>query len=130
MTSNHGSEADLPPVGARILVVDDDPKIRQILTTILQGAEYDAQGVGSAHEARAVLRDGGVDLLLTDVRMAGQSGLELIRFALAEHTETATLLISGADDPEVARVGMEYGAYGYLAKPFSRNEILISVMNA
>src|SRR4051794_22652181 len=130
MTPNDGSEVDLSPVTERILVVDDDPKVRQVLTTILRDAGYDAQGVGSAREARLVMRNGGVDLLLTDVKMPGQSGLELIRFALAEYTETATLLISGVDDPEIARVGMEYGAYGYLTKPFGRNEILISVMNA
>jgi putative two-component system response regulator len=117
-------------VRERILVVDDDPKVARILTTILTTAGYDAQSVSSANAARDVLSAGGVDLLLSDVKMPGQSGLELIRFALAEHPETATLLISGADDPAIAKLGLEYGAYGYLTKPFARNEIIIGVMNA
>ena len=128
--SDQVADAPSVPVTERILVVDDDPTVARILTRILTSAGYEAQRVSSAHAAREVLSHGGIDLLLSDVKMPGQSGLELIRFALAEHPEMATLLISGADDPEIAKLGLEYGAYGYLTKPFARNEIIIGVMNA
>jgi putative two-component system response regulator len=114
----------------RILVVDDEPSVGRVLTTMLTAAGYDARAVTSAREARAALTEDEIGLLLSDVKMPGESGLELIRFALAEHPDTATLLISGDDDPDIAEVGLAYGAYGYLTKPFARNQIVIAVMNA
>jgi putative two-component system response regulator len=114
----------------RVLVVDDDAQLGRALRQMLLAAGYSVTGADSAAEARETLAGGNIGVLLSDVNMPGQSGLELIRFALAEHPETATLLMSGVDDPEVARVGLEYGAYGYLMKPFGRTELVISVMNA
>lgn len=114
----------------RILVVDDDLPTRQVLATILSGGGYDVQDVGSARDARHVLAHDPVDLLLSDVSMPGESGIDLIRFALCEHPATATLLISALDDPAIAQVAIDFGAYGYLSKPVRRTEVLIGVMNA
>ena len=115
---------------ARILVVDDDPPTRHVLTMILSGAGYDVHDVGSARDARNVLAHDPIDLLLSDVSMPGETGIDLIRFALCEHPETATLLISALDDPGIAQVAIDFGAYGYLSKPVRRTEVLIGVMNA
>jgi len=71
-----------------------------------------------------------IDLLLSDVSMPGETGIDLIRYALCEHPETATLLISALEDPAIAQVAMDFGAYGYLSKPVRRTEVLIGVMNA
>ncbi len=65
-----------------ILVVDDDAAMREGLVSMLAEAGYDARGVGSAREARAVLRHEAIPLLLSDVSMPGESGLDLIRYAL------------------------------------------------
>ena len=62
--------------------------------------------------------------------MPGETGLDLIRFALCEHPETATLLISALEDPGIAQVAMDFGAYGYLSKPVRRSAVLIGVMTA
>ena len=113
-----------------ILVVDDDAAVRDGLVSMLAEAGYDARGVGSAREARAALEHDVIPLLLTDVSMPGESGLDLIRYALCEHPETATLLISALEDPEIAQVAMDFGAYGYLCKPVRRSAVLIGVMNA
>ncbi len=113
-----------------ILVVDDDAAMREGLVSMLAEAGYDARGVGSAREARAVLGREAIPLLLSDVSMPGESGLDLIRYALCEHPDTATLLISALEDPEIAQVAMDYGAYGYLSKPVRRSAVLIGVMNA
>ncbi|MEA2483333.1 MAG: cyclic di-GMP phosphodiesterase [Thermoleophilaceae bacterium] len=130
MTPGDATSAGQPTLSRRILVVDDDPRVGRVLTTMLAAAGYDVRAVMSAREARAALAGDEIGLLLSDVKMPGESGLELIRFALAEHPDTATLLISGDDNPEIARVGLAYGAYGYLTKPFARNQIVIAVMNA
>jgi putative two-component system response regulator len=64
------------------------------------------------------------------VSMPGETGLDLIRYALCEHPETATLLISALEDPGIAQVAMDFGAYGYLNKPVRRSAVLIAVMTA
>jgi putative two-component system response regulator len=115
---------------ARILIVDDDPPVRRALAMILSDAGYDVQDVGSAAQARRALTHDTIDLLLSDVSMPGETGIDLIRFALCEHPHTATLLISALDDPGIAQVAMDFGAYGYLSKPVRRTEVLIGVMNA
>jgi putative two-component system response regulator len=115
---------------ARILVVDDDAAVGQLMAGILSEAGHDVRYVGSAGEARHVLQHDAIDLLFTDVRMPGETGLDLIRFALCEHPETATLLISAVDDPGIAQVALDFGVYGYLTKPVRRSAVLIGVMNA
>jgi len=125
--TGHGPVAVAP---GRILVVDDDLPVREVLASILSEAGYDVRHVGSAKEAREVLEHDTIALLLSDVSMPGETGLDLIRFALCEHPETATLLISALEDPAIAQVAMDYGAYGYLYKPVRRSAVLIGVMNA
>ena len=114
----------------RILVVDDDAAVRDAIVAILCDAGYDANGVGSAREARYELANNTIPLLLSDVSMPGETGLDLIRFALCEHPETATLLISGLEDPGIAQVALDFGAFGYLTKPVRRSAVVIGVMNA
>jgi putative two-component system response regulator len=114
----------------RVLVVDDNLQVQRVLARILSSDGYDVSAVTTVAEARQALGAGDIELLLSDVNMPGESGLDLIRFALAEHPDTATLLMSGSDDPGIAEVGLEYGAYGYLTKPFSRNQVAIGVANA
>src|SRR5437868_5820774 len=87
-----------------VLVVDDDAQLGRVFTKMLGAAGYAVTGVESAAAARDALAGGDIGVLLSDVNMPGQSGLELIRFALAEHPETATLLMSGIDDPAAAQV--------------------------
>ena len=118
------------PVARRILVVDDDAAVRDVLVGMLDAAGYEVNGVGSAREARHTLENEEIPLLLSDVSMPGESGLDLIRFALCEHPETATLLISALEDPGIAQVAMDFGAYGYLTKPVRRSAVLIGVMTA
>ena len=117
------------PAG-RILVVDDDVSVRCALAGILSDAGYDVRDVGSAPEARHALEHDTIALLLSDVNMPGETGVDLIRFAFTEHPETATLLISALEDPALAKIAMDYGVYGFLSKPVRRMEVLIGVMNA
>lgn len=124
------AHAPLRIASARILVVDDDAAVRAGLVGMLVEAGYDARGVSSAREARYALEHETIPLLLSDVSMPGETGLDLIRYALSEHPSTATLLISALEDPAIAQVAMDFGAYGYLSKPVRRSAVLIGVMNA
>ncbi|HEV7883070.1 MAG TPA: HD domain-containing phosphohydrolase [Solirubrobacteraceae bacterium] len=114
----------------RILVVDDDATVRRLVADALAGAGYDVHDVASGWEARQALEHNTIALLLTEVSMPRETGLDLIRFTISEHPATATLLMSALEDPGIARAAIDLGAYGFLSKPVSRSAVLIGVMNA
>jgi putative two-component system response regulator len=71
-----------------------------------------------------------VDLVLTDMQMPGGSGLDLLRYLRRELPQVAALVVTGVDDPAIADEALSLGAYGYIIKPFRKNEVLIGVSNA
>jgi putative two-component system response regulator len=113
-----------------ILVVDDDRQMCLLLTTMLEERGYQCLTATSAKDARASLERRAVALILCDVNMPGESGLVLLREVSASRTETATVMVSGVDEPDIAEFALSLGAYGYLTKPFRRNDLLITVANA
>ncbi len=116
---------------ARILVVDDDDLVRKLLVRILTRAGHTCVGAANAPEARRLLAESDAfEVLISDVNMPGESGLELVREALETHRDVAVVMITGADDPDLATTALELGAYGYVLKPFKTSELLINVANA
>jgi len=83
-----------------------------------------------AAEARTFLKNRNFDLILCDVNMPGESGIDFIRYVLSEYPKTAAIMVTAVDDPEVAESALEIGAYGYIIKPFEPNEVMINVSNA
>lgn len=114
----------------KILVVDDEEVVRQSLTRLLTSRGYESTGVGDLASARRVLASTQISLVLCDIQMPGESGLDLLRDIATELPNTATVMVTGVDDSEVAREAIALGAYGYVVKPFRPNEILINVMHA
>jgi putative two-component system response regulator len=76
------------------------------------------------------LRSNHFAVLLSDVLLPDESGLKLIQHVLSEHPEVAAMLVTESDDPEFAKRALDYGAYGYLVKPYTPNEVMITVANA
>ncbi|HEX9967273.1 MAG TPA: response regulator, partial [Solirubrobacterales bacterium] len=111
---------------ARLLVIDDDEAVRRSLARVLAGAGYETATAASTAEGRGTLATGCVDLLICDVRMPDETGLDLIASLHREQGSPPVLMISGEDDPLVAEVAIEHGAYGYLVKPFDNRELLIN----
>ena len=111
----------------RILVVEDDRTLRQALVFNLEREGYDVRSAVDGEQALAAARDGGLDLMLLDLMLPGMSGLEVLRTMRAEGVETAVVILS-AKGAEVDRVvGLKVGADDYIAKPFSRPELLARV---
>jgi putative two-component system response regulator len=121
----HGSRAS-----NRILVVDDDEQARRMLGRMVEREGYEWVPARDAAEAHVHLAQSEFALVLSDVNMPGESGLKLLRHVLAEHPDTAAVMVTGVDDSELAKVALELGAYGYVTKPFTPNQILIAVVNA
>ena len=114
----------------RILIVDDEEYVRQLIKKILEENEYDYTLASDASEARMCLEKRGFDLLLCDIKMPGESVIDFIRHVSAEYPDTAIVMVTAIDDQQTARVALEIGVYGYIIKPFDKNQILINVANA
>jgi putative two-component system response regulator len=113
-----------------ILIVDDEEPIRRMLSRLLERHGYVCKMASDAIEARRQLEGHVFGLILCDVNMPGESGLDLIRRVLREYPHTAAVMVTGLDDPQLAGIALEHGAYGYIVKPFESNEVLINVSNA
>ena len=119
-----------PLESAKLLLVDDEEPVLRALERILTRKGYDCTTAEDVTSAREALAKGSFDLVLSDMNMPGESGLDLVKTIVAEHPDTATVMCTGLDDAELARTAIDIGAYGYIVKPFEANEILIAVMNA
>jgi putative two-component system response regulator len=117
-------------VSAKVLVVDDDPAIRRMIARILARGGYASTEAPDSSSALLFLEVEDYSLVTCDIKMPGTSGLELVREIRSRFPDIAVLMISGTDDPAVAAIATELGAYGYVVKPFEINEILIAAANA
>ncbi len=115
----------------RILIVDDEEVIRQQLGRLLTMHGYDCTLAADAQEARRHLAQKQFVLMLCDVNMPGESGMELTKqVLLMEYPFTAAVMVTGVDDTLIANIALQIGAYGYIIKPYEANEVLINVANA
>jgi putative two-component system response regulator len=113
-----------------VLVVDDEHAARSVAGRILQ-SRYEIQFAADATEAREKLMDGRVDLMLCDIHLPGESGMELVESLLArEEDELAVVMVTGEESTATADRAFELGAYGYLVKPYRRGDLLITISNA
>jgi putative two-component system response regulator len=115
---------------ARILIVEDEPGVREALRRLVAAEGHVATVTGDTTEARAELAVGSFELILCDVNLPGESGLELVQEVVAADAEVAVLMVSGADDPQLAETALSLGAYGYIVKPFRDSEVNIGIANA
>jgi NtrC-family two-component system response regulator AlgB len=109
---------------ARVLIVDDEKNIRAHLATFLQSCGYDARTAESAQQALIQLATTEpFDLVLTDYRMAGVNGVELLEQVRRQSPETAVILMTAYATIENAVEAMKAGAFDYLPKPFSLQQV-------
>ena len=119
-----------PPERPRVLVVDDEPSIRDLLSRTLDMAEYDVEVApdGQSGVERLRLRD--FDLLIADLRMPGMDGLTLIREARRFRTGLKVIIITGFSSESSAIEAVNLGVNGYLTKPFRVPQVLSAVARA
>ncbi|MDR3631394.1 MAG: response regulator [Desulfocapsaceae bacterium] len=115
---------------AKILIVDDELAIRNLLVRYLEDAGYQCRAAENAGAAKEMLVTQTFNLLLCDLRMPGDSGLELIRYTKQHYPDMGRVMITGFGSPEIASEIMAVGVYGYIIKPLTRNIVLITVENA
>jgi two-component system phosphate regulon response regulator OmpR len=115
-----------------LLVVDDDPRLRDLLRRYLSDSGFRVTGAADAKEARAQLTSFAFDLIVLDVMMPGENGLDLTRALQTENSVSGpvpVLLLTAMAEPEDRVNGLETGADDYLAKPFEPRELVLRIRN-
>ena len=118
--------SDLPE--PHLLVVDDDTRLAELLRRYLSDGGFRVTVAADASEARAQLASFAFDLVVLDVMMPGESGLDLTR-VLRREGRVPILLLSAMAEPEDRVNGLEQGADDYLAKPFEPRELILRIHN-
>jgi two-component system OmpR family response regulator len=111
---------------ARVLVVEDDGKMRALIVRVLRGDGFLASGVRDGREMWPALEGAPTDLILLDIMLPGSNGLDLCR-ALRRAGEVPIMVVSARGEEMDRVLGLELGADDYLAKPFGHKELLARV---
>lgn len=113
-------------IGAHLLIVDDDERIRTLLQKFLMRNGFMASGARDAAQARVLLAGLSFDLIVLDVMMPGEDGLSLCR-DIRKTSSTPILLLTANGEPDDRIEGLEAGADDYLPKPFEPKELLLRI---
>ena len=114
----------------RILVVDDDDNLRWVVQTQLEDAGYDAATAADGPAALAAIQESRPALVLTDLKMPGMSGLELLKKIRADDPEIPVIMITAFGTIQNAVEAVKSGAYDYLTKPIDYEDLLLGVKRA
>jgi len=111
----------------RLLLVEDDPTLRQALSFNLTREGYEVAAAADGEAALEAARSDRLDLILLDVMLPGMSGVEVLRVLRREGVSTPVIILSAKGDEIDRVVGLKVGADDYVAKPFSRPELLARI---
>jgi two-component system response regulator PilR (NtrC family) len=114
----------------RVLVVDDEQSMRELLAIMLRKDGFDVVAAESRTQAAAVLARSPVDLIVTDVKLPDGDGIEILRHVKAAAPDTVVIVMTAYGSTETAVAALKLGAYDYLIKPFDVDELKIVVRNA
>src|SRR5438445_227565 len=111
---------------AHILAIDDDPAMRELVANYLSGNDLRVTAVATGAEMAQALAEHAIDLVVLDLRLAGEDGMELAR-KLREEGATPIIIVTGKQDEADRVMGLELGADDYVMKPFSPRELLARI---
>lgn len=113
-------------MGARILIADDDDRLRQVIDEYLRSEGFTTIQAANGTEALALWQERRPDLLVLDWMMPGRSGIEVAR-EIRRHQNTPIVMLTARDDETDKLLGLELGADDYLTKPFSMRELVARI---
>ncbi len=114
----------------KILVVDDEESMRRMLTILLEEEGFPVEAVDSAESAIGALSKASYDLVLSDIRMPGLSGIDLLKWLREEELDSEVILLTAFASTDSAIDALKYGAFDYVTKPFQVDELLHIVRQA
>ncbi len=113
-----------------VLVIDDDLAMREMVVSLLEDAGYEAIGAPGVDEAVAELSEHAFDAVISDIRMPGRSGIEILGEVRTSRPETPVIMMTAFGSIDSAVETMQAGAFDYVTKPFKRDALLISLERA
>ncbi len=115
---------------SRLLVIDDDTDVRESIGRMLRSAGYTVHTAPSGEEGFTMARDGAFDVILSDMRMSGISGLDVLRKLREHRVDSVFIIMTGFGTVDTAVEAMKLGAVDFVQKPFFRDELLMRVRAA
>src|SRR6478672_8552707 len=115
---------------ARILIIDDDAGVRESIERMLRSAGYTVRSAASGEEGFALARGGAFDVILSDMRMPGLSGIDVLRKLRENRVDSVFMIMTGFGTIDTAVEAMRLGAVDFVQKPFFRDELLMRVRAA
>jgi two-component system, NtrC family, response regulator len=113
-----------------ILIVDDEPNYRIVLSELLREEGYEVFTAGGGAEGISMVKESDLDLVVTDMQMPEVNGLQLLEQVKGINPDLPVIMITAYAEVEKAVAAMQAGAFSYLAKPFSNEELLVNVQKA
>ncbi|MEW6187351.1 MAG: response regulator [Thermodesulfobacteriota bacterium] len=116
--------------GIKILVVDDDEIVREVISSLLISEGYAVVSARDGLEAIKTLKMEKIHLVITDLRMPGADGIEVLRESIRLEPDRAVIILTAFGTLDIALKAIREGAYDYMTKPFKMEEMIIRVNNA
>lgn len=114
----------------RVLALDDEPNMRRLLEISLRQAGYQPVAAGNGREALEILRQGGVDLVVSDLHMPVMDGLQLLQKMRDEHIDIPVIIITAQGEISTAVTAMKLGAVDYILRPFDLSTLEVAITRA
>ena len=114
----------IDPGKDRVLVVDDDLSQRTMLSRMLRRAGYKPSSAMSTQEARKLLASGSFGIVVTDIRMWGEDGIELVRYVADRYPDTYSIVVTGLSEEDLERRCLQAGAFALVSKPLDAERTL------
>lgn len=113
-----------------ILLVDDEPSILNVLSTLMKSEGHEAVAVRGGEKAQEILLSESFELMISDIRMSPLDGMQLLKIAHRERPQMAVIMLTAYGSVETAVQAMKEGAFDYVTKPFKVDELLLTVQRA
>ena len=117
-------------IAPRVLAVDDEPGIRQLLEGTLSQAGYDVVTADNVDAALEIIDQEDIGLVLADIRMPWKTGIDLLKEVSSSHPDVGVIMVSGVTELGIAMDAIRLGAYDYITKPFQVEDMLVKVQRA
>ncbi len=124
------SQSQMVAAKGRLLIVDDDPRLRGAMGQVIRGEGYSVEEAGTGEDALELLKRASFDLMTVDMMMPGIGGVEVIRHARTIHPDLAIIVLTGNPTIESAIASVKADVTDYLLKPYTGDDLLLAISKA